>query len=124
MHAEHPTGAEYAAYLRALAANHKLQVMPNTEVISVEPDDDDEEKEKLLFVKTRKMTPDAKTELIMARYVVWAAGEFQYPHGGGPGTFVGVTDDNMDTEEEKKSDMEVETPAQTKKSDFPGSELC
>lgn len=127
MHAEHPTGSEYAAYLRALAANHKLQVMPNTEVVSVEPDDDDEETEKLLFVKTRKMTPNAKTELIMARYVVWAAGEFQYPRGGGPGTFAGVASGSVETEEEKKSDMEVETPAQTKKnnkSDFPGSDLC
>lgn len=131
MHAEHPTGLEYAAYLRALAAHHKLLIVPQTEVISVEPDDDEQDDDDFLWVKTRKTTPDAKTDCIMARYVVWAAGEFQYPRGGGDvtTTAAGVTSEDMEAEEEKKIDKKVEATASTKKNkeknrDFPGSELC
>merc|ERR1740138_117896 len=82
MHTEHPSGDDYADYLTVCAGAYDLRVRTSTEVVSIEP------KGKkggppLFSVKTQPSKPgsqeDSQTETLGARYVVWAAGEFQYP---------------------------------------------
>ena len=82
MHTEHPSGNDYADYLTVCAGAHDLRVRTSTEVVSIEP------KGKrggppLFSVKTQPSKPgsqgDSQIETLGARYVVWAAGEFQYP---------------------------------------------
>ena len=88
-HTEHPSGKEYADYLTVCANAYDLNVRTATEVVSIEP------KGKpggppLFRVTTRPSKPadqeggqegatESATETLSARYVVWAAGEFQFP---------------------------------------------
>ena len=67
---EHPTGEEYAMYLRVVAQVFGLPVRPNTDVTRVAKVDDG----------FRIDTPD---ETLQAKHVIWAAGEFQYPRLNG-----------------------------------------
>ena len=84
LHSEHPSGDEYADYLNTLARAAELRVRTLTEVISVEPEGangfsvgvSDADFAPGLAAKRRKKRA---TEKLTARYVVWAAGEFQYP---------------------------------------------
>ena len=66
----HPTGEEYAKYLRLVAQIFKLPVRENTDVLQVTKVDDG----------FRIATPD---ETLQAKHVIWAAGEFQYPRLNG-----------------------------------------
>jgi len=85
LHAEHPSGDEYADYLNALTRSAKLRVRTMTEVVSVQA-----EGAKCFSVGVRD-TPfvtnhkqkKCATEKLTTRYVVWAAGEFQYPRAEG-----------------------------------------
>ena len=64
---EHPTGHEYAAYLKKLAEHFELPIQTETNVESVS--------------KTKdgfKIVTDKGT--IETQFLVWAAGEFQYPN--------------------------------------------
>ena len=76
LQAEHPTGEQYAFYLKALVEGSKVRVQANTEVTEVRPrrrggfD--------VVTVPTGAEAGSAPTTL-RSRYVVWAAGEFQYP---------------------------------------------
>jgi cation diffusion facilitator CzcD-associated flavoprotein CzcO len=63
---EHPNGHEYAIYLNAVADHYQLPVQTDVEVTSIEHADG-------LF------TLDTNRGLLDARFVIWAAGEFQYP---------------------------------------------
>lgn len=63
---EHPTGAEYAAHLRAVAEHFELPVREGIDVIRVTRHAD-------LFLLD---TPD---QTLYCKYLIWAAGEFQYP---------------------------------------------
>ena len=67
---EHPTGEEYAMYLRVVAKIFKLPVRQDTDVLHVAKVDDD----------FHVVTPD---EILRAKHVIWAAGEFQYPLSNG-----------------------------------------
>ncbi len=67
---EHPTGEEYAMYLRVVAQVFGLPVRQNTDVQRVTKVDD----------SFRIDTPD---ETLRAKHVIWAAGEFQYPRLNG-----------------------------------------
>ncbi|MEM6655281.1 MAG: NAD(P)-binding domain-containing protein, partial [Planctomycetota bacterium] len=67
---EHPTGAEYAAHLRAVAKFFKLPVQDGVDVIHVTKHAD-------VFVLD---TPD---ETLYCKQLIWAAGEFQYPKTNG-----------------------------------------
>ena len=67
---EHPTGEQYAMYLRVVARLFELPIRQNTDVVRVEKVDD-------VF---RLHTPD---ETLQAKHVIWAAGEFQYPRLNG-----------------------------------------
>ena len=63
---EHPTGHQYAAYLKAVARHFELTVKTGIEVQSLLPD-------------RHGFTLETNCGRLKARYVVWAAGEFQYP---------------------------------------------
>ncbi|MEL7061550.1 MAG: NAD(P)/FAD-dependent oxidoreductase [Acidobacteriota bacterium] len=67
---EHPTGREYAAYLRLVAMHFDLPVREHTDVMSITRNGEEFEVE-----------TDAGT--VRARHVIWAAGDFQYPRLNG-----------------------------------------
>ena len=71
---EHPTGEQYATYLSFLAKQAELRVEARTEVTAVRPfaEEDGFEVEVLA-------AGAAAPTLLRSRYVIWAAGEFQYP---------------------------------------------
>ena len=79
LHGEHPTGAQYAKYLHALAENANLKIRAKTEVISVKPFANGKDGFNVDVVSVDKVN----METLSARYVIWAAGEFQYPRVGG-----------------------------------------
>ena len=70
---EHPTGKEYALYLRAIAQFFELPVRQDTDVRQVARVGDG-------------FRIDMADETLQAKHVIWAVGEFQYPRLGG---FVG-----------------------------------
>ena len=84
LHAEHPMGNQYADYLEALAETNELNVRTETEVVSIKPFDDgfdmdaSSEQKAGFEVKVRPAKGGVATKL-RSRFVVWAAGEFQYP---------------------------------------------
>ncbi len=63
---EHPTGAQYASFLRVVAEYFELPVRPGIDVLCVTPEENG-------FVL------HTDQGAIWARHVIWAAGEFQYP---------------------------------------------
>lgn len=75
LHAEHPTGEQYADYLCALAEQAELHVQTLTDVTAVRPFENGFEVE--------VQVAGAAPTLLRSRYVVWAAGEFQYPRVSG-----------------------------------------
>jgi hypothetical protein len=108
LHAEHPSGEQYATYLSALAENAELNVRCGTDVKAVRPLPAEEgggfEVEVAPWVPPSSsssssspkegsggsqaeagdvpVVPDGspvEMEVLRSRYVVWAAGEFQYP---------------------------------------------
>ena len=106
LHTEHPSGNEYADYLNALAIAAELRVRTMTEVVSVQAEgvkggpplfsvgvsatSKPFHESRILHSKPGVLAgkekggksccaPRANFEKLTARYVVWAAGEFQYP---------------------------------------------
>lgn len=67
---EHPLGKEYAEYLNGIAKFYELVVHEDTNVEKVNPTDEG------FKIETNKGT-------YSSTYVVWAAGEFQYPSRDG-----------------------------------------
>ena len=65
---EHPSGAAYADYLDKVAEHYEIQVKTGIDVCSVTAEDDG------TFTLATADRP------VRARYVIWAAGEFQYPN--------------------------------------------
>lgn len=63
---EHPSGPEYATYLQTVARHFELPVRGGINVTSLEPDAGG-------FVVHTSSGP------LRARFVIWAAGDFQYP---------------------------------------------
>ena len=76
LHQEHPTGEQYARYLCAVADAAHLNVRANTEVTAVRSLDGDGFE--VDVVPAGSPAGTAPTPL-QCKYVVWAAGEFQYP---------------------------------------------
>lgn len=66
---EHPSGVEYARYLRAVADFHRLPVESGVEVVSVKK-------------KGREFVVETSGGVRRSRFVIWAAGEFFRPHHG------------------------------------------
>ena len=65
---EHPTGEEYAGYLRAVAEHFDLPVETGVDVLSV-----------ATKRRYRRFRVETSRGDIRARFVVWAGGEMQYP---------------------------------------------
>lgn len=66
LHVEHPTGREYAAYLKGVAQHFALPIKTDIDVRSVSKG-------------PRGFTLETSAGPLGSRFVVWAAGEFQYP---------------------------------------------
>ncbi len=64
---EHPSGQSYARYLKAVASHFALPVQAGVTVEAVQPQGDH-------FVIQSTLGP------LQSRFVIWAAGEFQYPN--------------------------------------------
>ena len=89
LHAEHPSGDQYADYLNALVSDAKLCVRTQTEVVSVQAEGVEGGPPRFSVgvspasspsePGSRRTGPADATETLTTRYVVWAAGEFQYP---------------------------------------------
>lgn len=88
LHAEHPTGEQYAAYLGAVAEAAGLRVRLHTEVLAVRT----RGREGGFEIETVPVgvgggegelggagVATAAPMLLQSRFVIWAAGEFQYP---------------------------------------------
>jgi len=71
LHTEHPTGEEYARYLKALVIHYQLLVDAPTRVLKITPKSDG-----IFEVKTNQ-------GMFHAENVIWAAGEFGQPDDGG-----------------------------------------
>lgn len=63
---EHPTGSEYASHLRGVAELFELPVREGVDVLRVTRVGED-------------FRIDTAEETLIAKHVIWAAGEFQYP---------------------------------------------
>lgn len=72
---EHPTGDQYADYLEAVAEFHGIPVETGVDVEAVVPDDGERD-------EGDGFTLETADDSIRARYVVWAAGQYQYPSSG------------------------------------------
>ena len=85
LHAEHPTGTQYAEYLTALSSAAELNVRHNTEVCALTPlaSKVDELGTSGFEVRLRPSGGGGEEKRLRARYVIWAAGEFQFPRGAG-----------------------------------------
>ncbi|GAB7018548.1 NAD(P)/FAD-dependent oxidoreductase [Halostagnicola bangensis] len=68
---EHPTGEQYAEYLEAVAEFHELTIETSVDVESVAA-----REHKAGF------TLETDGEPVRARYVIWAAGQYDYPADG------------------------------------------
>ena len=64
---EHPTGKEYANYLRTITEYFELPVKENTNVENVD------------YTKGQFKIDIKNEESIKSRFLIWAAGEYQYP---------------------------------------------
>ncbi|MXW17779.1 MAG: SidA/IucD/PvdA family monooxygenase [Gemmatimonadetes bacterium] len=69
---EHPTGAEYAHYLRGVAEHFELPVQTGIDVLSVARSEQD-----------KRFRVETSRGHIRAGFVVWAGGEMQYPRTHG-----------------------------------------
>lgn len=65
---EHPTGPEYAQYLKAVADHFQLPIQTGVEVTAVTPN-----------TAGQGFELQTTAGRFAARFVIWAAGEFQYP---------------------------------------------
>ena len=63
---EHPTGRQYAAFLKAIADHFELPIQEGVDVLRIDRSGDE-------FVVETTAGP------VRARHVIWAAGDFQYP---------------------------------------------
>ena len=69
---EHPTGQEYAGYLRGVAKHFELPVATGVDVLSV-----------ARIRRLKRFRVKTSRGDIRARFVVWAGGEMQYPRTNG-----------------------------------------
>jgi len=87
---EHPTGEEYAHYLNELAVENELNVRFRTQVTAVRPLRRGGFKVDVVpasadgTVDRAEGAAQTTTTTLRSRYVIWAAGEFQYPQENAP----------------------------------------
>ena len=76
---EHPTGEDYADYLQAVAEYKELPVQTGVDVIKVIP------------LEEGGFELETSIGTLRSKYVIWAAGEFQYPNlDNFPGSEYGI----------------------------------
>jgi thioredoxin reductase len=68
LHLEHPSGPDYARYLRMVAQHWQLPVDTNVDVTAIVPHTDQQG----FLVRTSRGS-------MRTKFIIWAAGEFQYP---------------------------------------------
>ncbi|MBK1883764.1 NAD(P)-binding domain-containing protein [Luteolibacter pohnpeiensis] len=73
LRSEHPTGAEYATYLRAVASHHQIDVRCNIRVEEIRKDASEPNSSDSCFEL------ETSSGRFTSRFVVWAAGEYFYP---------------------------------------------
>ena len=85
---EHPNGGEYAHYLHELAHQGGLNIQFSTQVTAVKPIRTGGFKVDVAPAKPDGdldwAVDETRVETLQSRYVVWAAGEFQYPRKEDP----------------------------------------
>lgn len=115
LHAEHPSGNEYANYLQAIANKHELNIKHRTEVLSVKSIGTEEVPFFSVDIKSLGNSGAASsssggvgtTQTVTARFIVWAAGEFQYPHAPpSSGDAASVAPMEVEGSEKKKTFMD------------------
>jgi putative flavoprotein involved in K+ transport len=83
LHSQHPSGAQFADYLKGVAATARLSVRLRTEVSRIDIVDGGFD----VHVRAQDVPGPYDVppwgETLRARYVVWAAGEYQYPRESG-----------------------------------------
>ncbi|TYT63929.1 NAD(P)/FAD-dependent oxidoreductase [Natrialba swarupiae] len=90
---EHPTGDQYADYLEAIAEYHELPIETGVDVDRVVPDDRAADAEDSVG-----FTLETSDGSIRTRYVIWAAGQYQYPTDGAiPGSSHAVHVSSIDS---------------------------
>ena len=119
---EHPTGDQYADYLEAVAEFHELPIETGVDVEAVVPDDGSADEQRgdepdgtAADANRGGFTLETSEGTITARYVVWAAGQYQYPSSGSiPGASHAVhvsTIDSWSAHAERHSiDSDAATP--------------
>jgi len=78
LQSEHPTGEEYARYLQGVASLYQLPVASGLEIQKIEPVDG--EGEPCSPDQNQGFLLETVQGTIHSRFVIWAAGEFQYPN--------------------------------------------
>ena len=66
LHTEHPTGKEYARYLKAVADYYQLDVKTGIDVTGIKKSGE-------------KLVLEGPSETLEARHVIWTGGEFFFP---------------------------------------------
>ena len=118
---EHPTGDQYADYLEAVAEFHELPIETGVDVEAVVPDDGSADEQRgdepdgTGGSNRGGFTLETSQGSVTARYVVWAAGQYQYPSSGSiPGASHAVhvsTIDSWSAHAERHSiDSDAATP--------------
>ena len=81
LHAQHPSGSQYADYLNELAelARVRERVQLQTEVLEIIPFSIDGETDTFFDVHVRVGGAGGTEQTLRCKKVVWACGEFQYP---------------------------------------------
>ncbi|SDK01895.1 NAD(P)/FAD-dependent oxidoreductase [Natronorubrum texcoconense] len=116
---EHPTGDQYADYLEAVAEFHELPIETGVDVEAVVPDGDESADERSGDegdANRGGFTLETSGGTIAAQYVVWAAGQYQYPSSGSiPGASDAVHVSTIDSwsayADQHSTDSATENPA-------------
>mmetsp|Transcript_17266 Transcript_17266/g.43073 ORF Transcript_17266/g.43073 Transcript_17266/m.43073 type:complete len:563 (+) Transcript_17266:115-1803(+) len=119
LRSEHPSGKEYAIYLEAIAEQGNLQVSLETKVVSITDTgkkDNDENFYPGPF--DIDICRDNDRNKISTRYVVWAAGEFQFPRDQAKNA---VNEKELGSKIDSKIDL---GSIASSPMSFPGANLC
>lgn len=92
---EHPTGNQYASYLKAIQKHYNLPIQTNTNVARIQ-----KQKNKYSIYTNQKT--------IQSKIVIWAAGEYQYPKND---AFKGVKHTTHNSNIDSFQDLPEETYA-------------
>lgn len=116
---EHPSGEEYATYLEFLAKTGGLQVWLKSKVTSIRDVGKGDDPLGRPGPFNVEILHEDQVFNFSTRYIVWAAGEFQYPRDKEVVTTESVSKEHDGNEKENSQES-----ADSDGSIFPGVELC